>query len=153
MIDTKKLFDLLKKKSFDKEAVETLINEGVTSTIEEGHDVNAIRVWAEKLRIVSEAIIKHPTLKEHLIEEIGKFDGDTFSAFNFEFSIHKSARYNYENDQKWVALQRDLKAREKFLKAVPHEGTTEVDEETGDVVKVYPALKMTSESPKLTFKA
>lgn len=67
--------------------------------------------------------------------------------------------YDYSNDSVWNEIKatenfwaEKRKAREKFLRAVPADGMNEVDEVSGEVMKIYPPLKKSTTTLKFSFK-
>ena len=75
--------------------------------------------------------------------------------------IESGTKYNYSecNDRVYVRLleqkaiiDAELKAREKFLQAVPYKGMSINDEETGEAdITIYPPVKTSTSTVKLTF--
>lgn len=75
--------------------------------------------------------------------------------------IEAGTKYNYTecNDpvytrllEKKAILDAELKAREKFLQAVPYKGMSINDEETGEAdITIYPPIKTSTSTVKVTF--
>ena len=70
------------------------------------------------------------------------------------------SRYDYSNcndselavlEQNLTTAKKALEARQKFLQALPDSGTTVVDEESGDVVKIYPPARIQGETLKVAY--
>jgi hypothetical protein len=80
-------------------------------------------------------------IKEDAINEVRK--GNT-TAHGVTMSIKGKTTYNYENDAVWVELKTKIKQREDFLKAINY-FIDEVDEETGEVTRIYQAGKKVSD--------
>jgi hypothetical protein len=59
--------------------------------------------------------------------------------------MESGVKYDYSSDPIASELMEKLKERQEFLKSIPVDGITEVDEETGEVRKIYrPAKKSTT---------
>jgi hypothetical protein len=52
--------------------------------------------------------------------------------------------------KKQEELKEKMKEREKFLKNIPYEGITELDEETGEYSKIYPPVKSSTTTFSIT---
>lgn len=75
--------------------------------------------------------------------------------------IEAGTKYNYSecNDpvylrllEKKALIEAEVKAREKFLQAVPYKGMSINDQETGESdITIYPPIKTSTSTVKLTF--
>lgn len=80
-------------------------------------------------------------IKEDAINEVRKGNN---TAHGVTMTVKGKTTYNYENDAVWVGLRAKLKQREAFLKAINY-FIDEVDEETGEVTRIYQAGKKVSD--------
>lgn len=67
----------------------------------------------------------------------------------YDFSVCNDAEYNLLLEKLEKAKQ-DLEIRKDFLKGIPTKGIDVVDEDTGEVSKIYPPVKTSSSSFKVT---
>lgn len=103
---------------------------------------------------------KDKEVKETVVREITKYgkqaswNGATLTlretGVKYDYSVCNDPVYNNLLQQK-EALEKQLKEREQFLKSV-HAGTTILDEETGEVYQLIPAVRMATESYAITFR-
>ena len=109
-----------------KKDLESLANV-VVSSVAEGQE-NPVKVIAQlkKYEKLIELISKNPAFKDALINELSR-------------SV-------------WCELTAKVKEREAFLKGLPYEGMTVVDEVSGEVTKVYPPAKKSSDVIKAIYK-
>lgn len=102
---------------------------------------------------------KNKAVKDLVIREIGKhgksasWNGATITlreaGVKYDYSVCNDPVYHKLMQQK-EELDKQLKEREQFLKSVP-QGTTILDEETGEVYQLAPAVRMASESYAISF--
>lgn len=99
--------------------------------------------------------------KDYVLTE-GMKHGKSFEFNGSKMEIKETGvKYDYSNcgDQEWSAIEVEInrrkelqKEREKFLKSVPAEGVEIVNNETGEVIKVYPPFKTSTTSIAVTLK-
>jgi hypothetical protein len=70
-------------------------------------------------------------------------------------------KYDYDNcgdalyqqlEQQLQSIEADLKDRKEFLKTVPLSGLSVINEQTGEVCMIYPPLKQSTSTYKITLK-
>jgi hypothetical protein len=131
-------------KSFGLKLVDE-INNGTINPLE-------LARYKKSLEVLFEAI-KEP-LRDASLEEAAKYGS---KEFDFLGAIYKTAeygtKYDYEatGDPVWKDLNEKKKDRENFLKSLK-EKHTYVDEETGDVITIYPPVKTSTTSVSVTIK-
>lgn len=102
--------------------------------------------------------LKHLT-KEYAISEFDKYSQKQLEVSGFKIEkAETGVQYDCSQDAKWnelVTQEKEIaekrKARESFLKALK-EPTNIVDEDSGEMVKVFPAIKKSTTSLKFTLK-
>lgn len=134
-----------------KKDLESLANV-VVSSVAEGQE-NPVKVIAQlkKYEKLIELISKNPAFKDALINELSRSGGKQGYG-NVEVQYSQTSRADYSNDPVWVDLTAKVKEREAFLKGLPYEGKTVVDELSGEVTKVYPPAKKSSDVIKAIYK-
>ncbi len=91
-------------------------------------------------------------LREASIEAAEKYGKGKFGLNGAEYEVKEmGVKYNYEHcgDPKWKRLKEDLKDRETLLKSLK-ESMAMVDEETGEVITIYPPLKSSTTTVQIT---
>lgn len=134
-----------------KKDLESLANVVVGSVVE-GHE-NPVKIIAQlkKYEKLIELISKNPAFKDALINELARSGGKQGFG-NVEVQYSQTSRPDYSNDPVWCELTAKVKEREAFLKGLPYEGMTVIDEVTGEVSKVYPPAKKSSDVIKAIYK-
>ena len=104
-------------------------------------------IQAKQMASMFKEIVDHTKVKQFVD---AKFSNDKEKHDVCGFVIEKVSRstYDYKNDARWVELDKEIKEREKLLKAIPVSGMA--DPETGEMI--YPPIKKPSEFFKLTNK-
>lgn len=137
-----------------------VFSDGIIKSVQNG-EANPLEVLVmlRALDRASERILKE--IKQNFMNE-----ADKYPEKSFEFAgnkIEKSevgVKYDYSvcGDPVWqhrvnllTSIQEQVKEREAFLKAIK-EPTTIVDESSGEVVTIRPALKTSTDSLKVTIK-
>lgn len=105
---------------------------------------SAIKNLSMILDTLSEAI------KPDLIDLAGQ-SKEGYTGFGFKItSMEGGVKYDFSktNDHIYSSLlslkkkaEADLKEREKFLKTIPYDGASLIDEDSGEIVKIYPPIK------------
>jgi hypothetical protein len=104
-------------------------------------------------------ITSHPNYKELTLDEAYKY-GKTFEHYNAKFEIKEmGVKYDYSvcNDPVYnklkaqlTVLEDEIKAREKYLKAIPTSGVETLFED--EVVTLYPPAKSSTTSITVNLK-
>jgi len=104
-------------------------------------------------------ITSHPNYKELTLDEAYKY-GKTFEHYNAKFEIKEmGVKYDYSvcNDPVYnklkaqlTVLEDEIKAREKYLKAIPTSGIESLFED--EVVTLYPPAKSSTTSITVNLK-
>ena len=104
-------------------------------------------------------ITSHPNYKELTLDEAYKY-GKTFEHYNAKFEIKEmGVKYDYTvcNDPVYnklkaqlTVLEDEIKAREKYLKAIPTSGIESLFED--EVVTLYPPAKSSTTSITVNLK-
>lgn len=128
---------------------------------EGGADPRKILLQAKCVNDIMSAITEDEVFKTMLLAESEKH-GKKHEYMNAELSIREAGvKYDYSNCNdtpynELVAekekLDAKIKDRERFLKNVPTEGTTIVDESTGEAITVYPPSKSSKTIVSVTLK-
>lgn len=136
------------------EQIISMVTEGEVSPLE----MHARLSFAEK---VIKEVKDNSSYQDSLLNEAEEY-GKTFTKNGCEFNIKESAvKYDYSNCNyhSYDKLQKDLdalneekKSIEKYLKSIPISGTTIVDEETGEIFKIYPPSKSSKTIVQVTIR-
>lgn len=143
----------------DKKGLDYFIDY-VANTIESGNDDPLkVRAIAAKLEYIANGI-KERT-KEHAKTEAAKYGEKPFAFAGCEMHLTPTyTKYQYDkcNDPEWWKHWRqeqnagnERKEREKFLQTLKSPLTT-VDKESGEVVEIYPPVKVQSIGVKVSIK-
>lgn len=133
----------------DAKTLDTFI-EYVCNTIESGMD-DPLKVLAmsKKMEYVTSRI--NERIKEAAKMEAAKH-GDKFNLFGCEIAYTPtSTKYDFSNDAKWKELDKEITARQEFLKALKMPVTV-VDDSTGEIITVRPPEKKQVYGLKTTVK-
>lgn len=100
--------------------------------------------------------------KALVVESAEKQGGKQFSAFNAKFQIKEAGTvydYSQTNDAEILSLKAQekelkerIKEREKFLQMLPLKGITSIDEETGEVITIYPPARTSTTTIAVTLQ-
>lgn len=111
---------------------------------------------------IIESLKGTPEYKSAILDEADKYPGKKFNHRHAEFTkMEAGVKYNYlmcgdaEYDRlhaEGESIKEKLKARETFLKSIPSEGITQVEEMTGEVVKIYPPSKTSTTTVSVKLK-
>ena len=125
-------------------------------------DVDPIKqvVYATAIRDVVKNFLDSRDVKDLTIREISKY-GKSASAYGATLTSKEAAvKYDYSvcNDPVYAemvaqqeALKAKMKEREEYLKHLPEFGQTVVNEETGEVSKIYRPARMATETIQVVF--
>ena len=138
----------------------------VTQIVDNVHDggVSALQVHYQVKCL--EDIIKNITddrrYKEAVIEDASKHSSKPFDYKHSEVAIREvGTKYDYDScgDPTYKELKRlfdkakkDLEERQEYLKTIPAEGVTIVDEDTGEICKVHKPIKTSTTSVTIKLK-
>lgn len=132
-----------------KDDVPVVVNAIVESILEKGNpleDAESIKI----MELIIEGVKAEKRFKDYALEELAKYGKKGFvSPRGVKIEPFESGgRYDYKvcNDPVVIELEENLKARQEFLKKLPKEGLEVVNQETGEVRKIFPAGKPVSTS-------
>jgi len=130
----------------------------LTQGYREGNE-SAVEI-ATKLDFISKVCTEaKKELSEAVIKEIEAGD-KTKNGYSLKVT-ESGVKYDFSkcNDPELKGLEAELselskkiETRQKFLKALPWGGTTIVDENTGEVTKIYPPAKKSTTVPQFTLQ-
>ena len=113
----------------------------------------------KKIDATLKEIAKSEKIKEAVLTQANKH-GKTFDYNQAKVEVCElCTKYDYSScgDKEYLSLMTEImeldakiKIREKFLKAVPYEGITQVDKETGECYEIYPPAKTSETGVKIT---
>lgn len=112
--------------------------------------------FVSKMKTMLDTIEKG--LTEKSMNELHQYNGKHF-AFGIDFQIAEvGTKYDYSENSEWVKIQDQIneletkrKDAEAFIKSLK-QSITQVDEETGEAIKWFPASKSSTTSIKKTIK-
>lgn len=136
----------------------SLINE-----IESGNvDPLKIHLQVKCMEDIIKLLNSNTIYKKAVLDAAEKQGEKSFAYNNSKFEIKETGvKYDYSNcgDTVWQMLEQkcssaaeDLKQRETFLKTVPSKGMQVLDEQTGEMITVYPPSKSSTTSVAVTLK-
>lgn len=153
-----KLFETYPENKFQQQM---LANEIILPVIEGDVDPIDVYVKAKAIQDALKIVTDDDRIKDLVICEVEKYGNNTTynsaslqvkeMGVKYDYSVCNDSIYNdlVDNIEK---LKETLKQREKFLKSISSDGTSIVDEETGEVNKIYPPIKMAAQGISVTFK-
>ena len=153
-----KLFETYPENKFQQQM---LANEIILPVIE-GY-VNPIDVYvkAKAIQDALKIVTDDDRVKDLVICEVEKYGNNTTYnsaslqvkeiVVKYDYSACNDIIYNdiVDNIER---LKETLKQREKFLKSISSDGTLIVNEETGEVNRIYSPIKMAAQVISVTFK-
>ena len=134
--------------------------QAVINNAKEGH-LNPLKLHLQVkcLEDLIKQITSHPSYRELTLDEAYKY-GKSFEHYNAKFEIKEmGVKYDYSvcNDpvynnlkSKLALLEDEIKAREKYLKAIPSQGVETLLED--EVVTLYPPNKTSTTSISVNLK-
>lgn len=134
--------------------------EAIVNNLMEGlADPLKVHLQVKCMEDIIKQITANPVYRDLLVTEAAKY-GKNFEHHNAKFEIKETGvKYNYENcgdpilqslEQKFEAIETELKERQKFLRSLPESGMEIlVDDE---LVKVYPPSKTSTTSVTINLK-
>lgn len=122
-------------------------------------EINPLPIFAaaEYLAAMLESLTKDEAVREVALKELeryGKNDHFSFNGVKVEASDY--SRYDYSNTEKRVKIQEKIDLYRNSQKEVEamaknlRQSLTEVDEETGEIHRIFPPIKKTSTTIKIT---
>ena len=153
-----KLFETYPENKFQQQM---LANEIISPVIEGDVDPIDVYVKAKAIQDALKIVTDDDRVKDLVICEVEKYGNNTTynsaslqvkeMGVKYDYSVCNDSIYNdlVDNIEK---LKETLKQREKFLKSISSDGTLIVNEETGEVNKIYPPIKMAAQGISVTFK-
>lgn len=124
----------------------------IVSRIQDG-EINPLDVIANfrKIEKVIDGVMKTPGILDSMIAEYDKYGQKEVEYNGVVLSkVESGVKYDYSNcgDMEYnllVAKQKEIekaiKERKRFLDGIPENGTTILNEETGEVIKLMPKTK------------
>jgi len=134
-----------------KSELEIIASQAVYGVMEGQTNPVAVIAVLKKYEKIIELVTKDKDFKDALINELARSGGKQGYG-NVEVQYSQTSRADYSNDPVWCDLTAKVKEREAFLKGLPYEGMTVVDEASGEVTKVYPPAKKSSDVIKAIYK-
>lgn len=140
----------------DKSGVIRIANEFVESIIEGGGDRLTALAVSSKLQLFLKTIDSQ--LIEHSLNEMQMHNGKAEnSSVKLELA-ETGVAYDYSENENWVKLSEQIdslnearKKMEAFIRTL-EKPKSEVDEETGEIIKWFPASKKSTTTIKRTIK-
>ena len=124
----------------------------IVAKIQEGN-IDPLDVIANfrKIEKVIDGVMKTPGILDSMMAEYDKYGQKEVEYNGVVLSkVESGVKYDYSNCgdpeynlliAKQKEIENDIKERKKFLDGIPESGTTILDEETGEVVKLMPRTK------------
>ncbi len=148
--------DLIKGK-LTKDVIDEL-SARIVSGVEAGlEDPLKVLVKIEFLKKVAEDARKK--IQDHALEAVGRYEANSANIFGVLVTQKEAApRYDYTQTKAWNELKAaedeistERKDLEKVLKAMK-EKRTEIDEETGEIIELFPPVKSSTTTVAVQFK-
>lgn len=146
--------DKLQRKSFV---------DNVIAKIEAG-EINPLTVLLQlkSMEDIIKQITSNEAFKKFAVDEAENIDSKSFSFHNSKMEIKETGvKYHFDRTGDWIhqridqieaSTKEQKKQREDFLKTLPSEGMELLNEETGEMVRVYPPYKTSSTTVTVTLK-
>lgn len=150
------IFDTTKeqRRTFIAQVVDN-VYEGDTSALQVHYQIKC-------LEDILKGITEDKRYKEAVVDDAAKHSEKPFEYKNSEVAIREAGtKYDYDtcNDPKYNSLKKlfdkakkDLDERQDYLKTIPAEGITIVDEDTGEICKVHKPIKTSTTSVTIRLK-
>lgn len=140
---------------------ELFVNQVVNNVLSGDTDVMKLHKQVKAMEEVVKEITSNKAYKSHLLE-CAMLHGKSFDYMGDEWSVRETGvTYDFDNcddkllnemNTKMEELMGAIKARQAWLKALPAEGATIVDEETGEVYKLNPPIKKSTTAVTIKLK-
>ena len=143
------------KNPLSKKQIEFLGEQTGKSFIEAAkEDPLKARIFIKRVQIFLDSFDKE--IQAAALSEAEKYGSETEIDGSKIIIIELGTKYDYLNDSAWLELNKKVsefdllrKEREKLLKAIKG-SMTEIDEETGEIRKIFPPLKTSTIGIKIT---
>lgn len=142
-----------------KEAVQ-LAKEQATEIAESGVQ-DPLKVYIETKKIAEFCTELNKGLAKPAQDEAARYGKQGAEMWGAKATIVSTpSRYDYSNcndaeltvlEDQLATAKKALEARQKFLQSVPDTGTTIVNEDSGDVLKIYPPARIQGETLKVAY--
>lgn len=135
----------------------------IVVAIAEG-EVSALKVAQQvaAMEKIVKAVKDDAVYKRVVLSEAEKQDDRTFALYGAQYQVKEvGVKYDYSrcgdivyNDlmKELDELKERIKQREEMLKGMPSDGTTVINEDTGEMYRIYPPSKSSTTSVSITIK-
>ena len=121
-------------------------SEAVIKEVQDGN-LNPIELMARLKPIIDTFEKIRKGITENVIRQL-ELSGGTDRGLEI---MESGIKYDYSADPIVTELEAKLKERKEFLKNLPVTGMTELNEETGEVIKIYRPIKKSTTTFKITY--
>ncbi len=121
-----------------------------------------IQLQLKCMEDIIKQITSNPYYKTALVDEAEKMDGKSFQFHNSKMEIKEAGvKYHFDKtndfflndaEEQLKPLTESIKARQDFLKTIPKEGMEILNEQTGEMVRVYPPYKTSTTTIQVSLK-
>ena len=143
-------------------SIADIVNGAVGAVVNGEIDTMTALANLAKMRKALDAIDKDPRFREAIMAEVDKYSDRVITmgdvaieksevGVKYDFYACGDAQWN-ELTQMAEAIKTQLAEREKFLRGIPEEGITQLDEGTGEVVTIHRPTRKSKSWIKVTFK-
>lgn len=143
-----------------KTQIKVIANQTANDIIEKGLDVTKIADTLAKMELFIKELKLNPEYIDTLIHEVSQYGKGMTTSTGTKLELAEvGTKYDFSqcNDNKLKQMELDyellgeeITKRKEFLKALSPKGITELDEETGEAVTLYPPSKSSKSSVKCT---
>ena len=154
------MLESINKIPLTKSSIKELANLEVNHILENGANPLEIMELSNALIEFAETIKRDKRFIEYVRDEVSKFGKEYTTKNNTKIELAEvGTKYNFSlcNDfelPKLVQLLDEAKKkvdeRQSFLKTIPTNGVDIMNEETGELIKIYPPTKESTSSIKVT---
>lgn len=141
----------------DKNSILAIVDNYIEDIAHEGGDVLKDWIMCEKYALMIGKLKE--SLKPYIMDELAKYEKSEAFKHNCDMKVVNSAtRYDFSTNEAWNRQKQivdteinKLKNIEDFIKSLKSEASI-VDEDTGEIIKYYPPVKISSETVRTTIK-
>lgn len=141
----------------DKDSILAIVDNYIEDIAHEGGDILRDWIMCEKYALMIGKLKE--SLKPYIMDELAKYERNETFKHNCDMKVVNSAtRYDFSSNEAWNRQKQivdteinKLKNIEDFIKSLKSEASI-VDEDTGEIIKYYPPVKMSSETVRTTIK-
>ncbi len=154
------MLEQINKIPLTKSSIKELANLEVTHILENGKNPLEIIELSNALIEFAESIKKDTRFISYVRDEVSKFGKEHTTKNNTKIELAEvGTKYDYsdcndfilpELNNKLEKAKKEVSEREAFLKSIPPKGIDLMNEETGELIKVYPPAKYSTSSVKVT---